>query len=484
MVERRRSRRVIKGWRMGLLCVLILLAAVVAVSAALWHANAYIVSVSLKGDPEMTLEYGTPFQDPGAAAEYAGTILHREKTPLEATALSNLDTSKVGTYTITYQAVFQDITETVTRTVHVVDTQPPQITLTTDPDSYTLPGAQYEEEGFAAYDGYDGDLTDKVVRTETDGEVIYTVFDSSGNKAEVRRTVVYKDPAPPVLTLKGDVQMVLNAGTSYSEPGYTASDNCGEDLTAAVTVEGAVDIWSPGTYTLTYTVTDGAGNTASATRTVTVKELQKPVQPNGKTIYLTFDDGPGEHTPEILEVLNKYGVKATFFVVNTYHASYIQQIAAQGHAIGAHTATHRFEQIYASEEAYFQDLEKIQAVIEKYAGYRTNLLRFPGGSANKSSSFNPGIMTRLTKLVQEKGYCYFDWNVDSRDALDAETADAVFNNVVAGVTAKTNAVVLMHDLQSQSVDAVEKIIIWGLANGYKFVPLSPDAPECHQRVNN
>ncbi len=476
--------RALKGWKLGLLWVLVALTVVAAVSIGLWHANDYRVSVTLKGEPELTLEYGAAFQDPGAEAVYTGSILHRQERPLEVTTHSDLDTSKVGTYTITYQAVFQDITETVTRTVHIVDTQPPQITLVTNPDSYTLPGKPYEEEGFAASDGYDGDLTDKVVRTESNGEVIYTVSDSSGNKTEVRRTIVYKDPVPPVLTLLGDAQMTLRAGTAYSEPGYTASDNCGEDLTAAVTVAGTVDIWSPGTYTLTYTVTDGAGNTASATRTVTVKAEPKPAQTNGKTIYLTFDDGPGEHTPEILEILNKYGVKATFFVVNTYHASYIQQVAAQGHAIGAHSASHRFERIYASEEAYFEDLEKIQTVIEKYAGYRTNLLRFPGGSANRSSSFNPGIMTRLTQLVEEKGYTYFDWNVDSRDALDAETADAVFNNVVAGVSGKTNAVVLMHDLQGQSVGAVEKIILWGLANGYQFAPLSPDAPECHQNVQN
>ena len=112
------------------------------------------------------------------------------------------------------------------------------------------------------------------------------------------------------------------------------------------------------------------------------------------------------------------------------------------------------------------------------------LMRFPGGSSNTISSFNPGIMTRLTKAVEEKGFRYFDWNVDSNDAGGARTASKVYSNVVSGIGDKKAAVVLMHDIKSYTIDAIEKIIVWGLDNGYTFLPLTADSPTCHHGVNN
>ena len=118
-------------------------------------------------------------------------------------------------------------------------------------------------------------------------------------------------------------------------------------------------------------------------------------------VALTFDDGPGANTPELLRVLRKYNVKATFFVVNTPFIDYITQIAADGHSIGIHSTTHVFSSIYASEEAFFADIENMGNIIYAKTGIKTSLLRFPGGSSNTVSRFNPGIMTRLTKAVTE-----------------------------------------------------------------------------------
>ena len=126
----------------------------------------------------------------------------------------------------------------------------------------------------------------------------------------------------------------------------------------------------------------------------------------------------------------------------------------------------------------------MQDIIEQYTGIRTNLLRFPGGSSNKVSSSNKGLMTRLTKMVEELGFVYFDWNVDSMDAGGAKTAQQVFNNVTRGVQGKTNSVVLMHDIKGYTVDAIERIIVWGLQNGYTFLPLTENSPTCHHRINN
>jgi hypothetical protein len=95
-------------------------------------------------------------------------------------------------------------------------------------------------------------------------------------------------------------------------------------------------------------------------------------------------------------------------------------------------------------------------------------------------------MTRLTELVQEKGFSYFDWNVDSKDASSAKTAMEVFQNVTSAIAKNKRAysIVLQHDIKGYSVDAVEPIIRWGLENGYTFLPLGTNSPVWHHRINN
>ena len=209
------------------------------------------------------------------------------------------------------------------------------------------------------------------------------------------------------------------------------------------------------------------------------------IPPVGGVIYLTFDDGPGSETPRLLEILDKYDAKATFFVVNTPFASTISQIAEAGHTLAMHTASHDFGTIYSSEEAYFADLDKIESVIEEYAGYRPSILRFPGGSSNGvSMQYCEGIMTALTQRVEEKGYVYQDWNVDSGDAGGASTAEEVVRNVTQGCAPRTSSVVLMHDIKSYTIDAIEEILIWGQTYGYTFEAITTDTPAVHHTVRN
>ncbi len=208
------------------------------------------------------------------------------------------------------------------------------------------------------------------------------------------------------------------------------------------------------------------------------------VYPEGKVIYLTFDDGPGADTKRLLEVLAKYDVKATFFVVGTADISMLKDIADQGHAIGVHAYHHDYKEIYASEEAYFEDLLAMQQLIYDHTGVYTTLVRFPGGGSNTVSRFNPGIMSRLTQAVQDMGFRYFDWNVDSNDAGGAKDAATVAANVIAGCGVRRVSVVLQHDTKGYSVDAVERIILWGLANGYTFLPMDSTSPTMHHGINN
>ena len=461
------------------------LAAVALVTVlVIWSVNEFTLNLTLVGDGEITLEYGTDYLDAGATAVLHGTILVREPELVEVGVEGTVDTATVGTYTITYTASRWGVTQVCTRTVHVVDTQNPRLTLTADPDAFTLPGQDYVEEGFAAWDDYDGDITHKVVRTVGDGEVVYSVEDSSGNCAEAVRQIVYNDPVAPERTLLGDTKITVPAGGSFKEPRFTATDNCDGDITDRVKVTGGIDPYLPGDYTIVYSVTDNYGNVATASRTVTVSGIYNTGGTNGKVIYLTFDDGPSNYTPYLLDILKKYGVKATFFVVNTGAISIITRTANEGHTVAIHSKTHDYKTIYASEDAYFADLYAMQEIIRNYTGTTTCMVRFPGGSSNRVSSFNPGIMTRLTQALGEQGFYYFDWNVSSEDAGVATTTDEVFNNVIKGIGGRSASVVLQHDSQGFSVRAVEKIIVWGLVHGYTFLPMDTSSPGCHHRIRN
>ena len=459
--------------------------------AAAWLMSTLSLEIQLNGDEQVTIQYGESYTDPGAVAVLKSSVLGEYTLDLPVEAEEPVSISGPGDYIIQYETGFWWLETSNERTLTVQDQEAPVITLISVPGSFTIPGQEYQEEGFVAKDNADGDITDKVQRTVTETEVIYTVTDSSGNVAEVRRTIVYGDVEAPALSLNEGAEITVNVGTVYTDPGYTATDNADGDLTAQVQVEGSVDTYKSGTYTITYTVTDSYGNVTTATRTVTVQPVPQPdaVNPGDKVVYLTFDDGPCAYTKTLLDVLAKYNVKATFFVVDkgTNNNKIMQRIVEEGHAIGVHSLTHDYDTIYVNEDAYLQDFNAMRQIIYDQTGVWTTLFRFPGGSSNGvSKSYNevPGIMTRLTKLMTDMGYQYFDWNVSSGDAGGVKTADGVFSNVVSGIQKHNVSVVLQHDIKKYSVEAVERIIIWGLENGYTFLPLDATSPVCHHSVNN
>lgn len=465
----------------GVLAVLIL-----GLYFGAWKLNRYQAEVSLEGEQEIVLEVGSSFVDPGVSAWASGSLFDKEKMPLEIVTTGTVDTQTLGTYELRYSAqysrehFFGDKTAEAeaVRTVKVVDTQLPVISLIANEGTFTFPGQPYEEEGYTALDNYDGDMTAAVVREEKDGKVYYTVTDSSGNTTQAVRDIFYDDPVPPELALKGDEIIQVKVGESFVEPGFLASDNVDGDITGQVIVDGAVDTATVGRYTLTYTATDGFGNAVSCSRLVKVVEKIMPPLPEGKggVIYLTFDDGPGEHTARLLDILDKYNVKATFFVVGRYDLSLTKEMVARGHSVGNHSLTHRYEKLYASKEAFYNELYAAQDRIEAACGVRTRLVRFPGGSSNGMSQVS---MSELTRSLVNSGYAYFDWNVDSKDAAGATTCEEVVYNVCSAVAKKEMAIVLQHDIKGYSVDAVEEIIIWGLENGYTFKALTISSPGCH-----
>ena len=317
---------------------------------------------------------------------------------------------------------------------------------------------------------------------------------AAGINGSFVRTVNVVDTTPPVITLNPASKSVMYSDEKYVEPGFSATDAVDGDVTAKVIASG-IDTKKVGESQITYTVTDNNGNTATAVRKVTVKERPKPVTPpvvsptvspgSAGVIYLTFDDGPGAHTARLLDILKKYNVKATFFVTGGGDRSLIAREAQEGHSVGIHSFSHVYSNIYSSDEAFFADINTMNEIIKEQTGSYTNILRFPGGGSNTvSAKYNAGIMTRLTAAVGEKGFKYFDWNVVSGDAGGTKSADKVYSNVINGIRGKSYAIVLQHDIKGFSVNAVERIIVWGLNNGYTFAPLNYDSPTVHQRLNN
>lgn len=476
--------------RLKIIAVVLLIAVIGVAALLVWDSHSAYIEFSAEGFSDTTLEYGDEYQYPEVQAYYKTPILNAKGTPVEVTREGEIDLTHLGVYELTYSADYRGVTKTEKLKIEIVDTVAPVITLVSDPEHFTSPIASYEEEGYSAVDNYDGDITDKVVSKEENGVVTYTVKDSSGNEATVTRTIVYKDVVPPKISLSGDSRIYVELGSSYKEPGYKATDDCDGDITQKVSVKGSVDANKKGEYTLEYTVEDSYGNKAKAKRTVLVYEKQAKtptVNPGDKIVYLTFDDGPGAYTSQLLDVLDKYGVKVTFFVTNQYpgYQNLIAQEAQRGHTVAIHTYSHKYSEVYSSVNAYFNDLEKMSAICEKQTGKKPTIIRFPGGTSNAiSKNYCVGIMSQLRQEVELRGYYYCDWNVDSNDAGGARSASAVAANVIAGIKDHNVSVVLQHDIHKYSVEAVDEIIAWGLANGYKFLPLEESSPMVHHRVNN
>ena len=243
--------------------------------------------ITLTGSSTVTLEVGSSYTDLGATAldNYDGDI-----TTEIVTDQTQVDITTLGNYTVTYNVDDSSGNSAVqvTRTVQVVDTTPPVITLTGSSTVTLEVGSSYTDLGATALDNYDGDITTEIVTDQTQVDittlgnytVTYNVDDSSGNSAvQVTRTVQVVDTTPPVITLTGSSTVTLEVGSSYTDLGATALDNYDGDITTEiVTDQTQVDITTLGNYTVTYNVDDSSGNSAvQVTRTVQVVDTTPPV---------------------------------------------------------------------------------------------------------------------------------------------------------------------------------------------------------------
>lgn len=178
-------------------------------------------------------------------------------------------------------------------------------------------------------------------------------------------------------------------------------------------------------------------------------------------IYLTFDDGPSKYTQDILDILARYDVKATFFVLGKENESskeMLKSIAEAGHTVGMHSYNHEYSKVYASVESFAEDLERIQNYIYDTTGIWSTVYRFPGGSSNKVSKIP---MATFAQYLDGQGIVFFDWNSSSGDGspvlLPVET---LVENCMKNISKRDTTVILMHDSASKrtTVEALPTLI--------------------------
>ena len=183
-----------RGWLMLLVSVTLILVVLTTAVVFLLVINKFTVEVALTGPDTVTMEYGESYDESGARAILRGSLVFTEGMELPVRVDGQVPELALGEFALTYTASFGPWSGSAVRTVRVVDTQAPVITLFTNSAAYTWPGHAYREEGYLAVDNYDGDLTHRVVVTESGGVVTYTVSDSSGNSAAVTRQIRYAEP--------------------------------------------------------------------------------------------------------------------------------------------------------------------------------------------------------------------------------------------------------------------------------------------------
>lgn len=196
-------------------------------------------------------------------------------------------------------------------------------------------------------------------------------------------------------------------------------------------------------------------------------------EPESRTVYLTFDDGPSAGTAAILDVLDRKGVKATFFVngrSNRLLADLVGEMAARGHTVGMHGYSHRYQLIYSNLEYLLDDFYRNFRFVISETGSAPEIMRFPGGSIN---IFNIDNYQAIVAEMLRRGFIYYDWNVSAGDAVNGATAKEITDHVVNGVRiARGPAFVLMHDNGNEALrEALDPIIDTLQREGYRLEKL-------------
>ena len=193
-----------------------------------------------------------------------------------------------------------------------------------------------------------------------------------------------------------------------------------------------------------------------------------------KIAYLTFDDGPSPNiTPQILEVLDNYNIKATFFLLGVNAERYpnlVKEEYQKGHYIGNHGYSHVYDRIYSSAQSVIDEYNRAEQAIRnaiEIQEYEGHLFRFPGGSVGTKYR---AIKNEAKVLLEGNNIAYVDWNALTNDSVGTPTEDSIMQNLINTTENKNSVVILMHDASTKQLtaDKLPWVIEYLTQQGYEF----------------
>lgn len=195
------------------------------------------------------------------------------------------------------------------------------------------------------------------------------------------------------------------------------------------------------------------------------EEIQKgPSKTYGKVVYLTIDDGPSEYTDEIIKILNKNNVKATFFMINNNMQAYPEQvknIVENGNTAGFHSVSHDIHKLYVSKTSAKEEFDTNQATFKKITGQTSKVIRLPFGS-------KPYTPRASYNALVDSGYKLWDWTLDTEDWRS--TSSQIMENVKKYSSGSDNVVLLMHE-RKQTVEILDEMIKYLKSEGFEILPI-------------
>lgn len=260
----------------------------------------------------------------------------------------------------------------------------------------------------------------------------------------------------------------ITAAPFYTETPNPTSSHAGDDVTAepTITVEP----------TQIPEITPSNSNGLST---------DDPVGMEDRIVYLTFDDGPSELTPRLLDILDEYGIKATFFTVGYFvnrHPDIVKDAVERGHLVVCHTYTHNYEKIYASADAFMEEVHQWEEAYIKAVGESQNVryLRFPGGSF--ASMLSEEVRDQIISRLNNIGYSYFDWTFTNSDKwlegnveglpIDEYLMKSYEETLDIAIRKDKPLIFLAHDTCEETIELIPKIIDDLIARGYSFATLA------------
>lgn len=216
---------------------------------------------------------------------------------------------------------------------------------------------------------------------------------------------------------------------------------------------------------------------------IDTKSKNTIVNDEKRVLYLTFDDGPSTVvTNKILDILKAENIKASFFIVGSKiegREDVLKRIYAEGHTIGLHTYTHKYRQIYSSETAFINEMNKTSEETKKVINIEPKAIRFPSGS---KKHLTPSLLEKL----HNNGYKVYDWNLSLSDGIDYNTPVSKLYKEATTKCVNPNRIFLLAHCDQpnkNTCDALPNIIKYYRDLGYEFQPITNDTPEYHFRVS-